>query len=114
MKSINEIVKTINDEIFQIKNIETIEIFLFNDDYLIFSNVMYILKLTINLINTSKLYRRDIIVIYLIKKLCEFQFQNENMIIMIDLNDDFFVFRIKINMSKYINSTNVIQLNDLI
>ena len=55
LRTIHEMIKTINDEVLKIEIINNIKIFLSNDEFLILSETMYIFILMINLIVISRL-----------------------------------------------------------
>ena len=70
LKSTNDVAHTINDEIIRIEIIDNISIQLINENFLILSNIRYISKLIVNLINISSLHYRKFNFTYSIKNFC--------------------------------------------
>ena len=55
LRTIHEMIKTVNDEVLKIETINNIKISLSNDEFLVLSEIMYISTLMMNLIITSRL-----------------------------------------------------------
>ena len=70
LKSTNDVARTTNDEIIRIEIIDNISIQLINEKILILSNVRYISKFIVNLINISSLHYRKFNFKYSIKNFC--------------------------------------------
>ena len=64
LRTIHEMIKTINDEVLKIEIINNIKISFSNDEFLILSEVMYISILMMNLIVISRLWHKDFDVLY--------------------------------------------------
>ena len=70
LKLTNDVARIINDKIIRIEIINNISIQLINKKTLILSNIRYISKLIINLINILNLYYRKFNFTYSIKSFC--------------------------------------------
>ena len=80
LRAIHEIIKTINDEILNIKIINNIKISFSNDEFLILSKTMYIFILMINLIIISRFWHKNFNILYLIDYLCKICLFNDQLI----------------------------------
>ena len=71
LRTTYEVVKTVNDEVLKIEIINNIKIFFSNGEFLVFSEVMYISILMMNLIVISRLWHKDFDVLYSTDQSCK-------------------------------------------
>ena len=90
LRSTNDVARTTNDEIIRIEIIDSISIQLINEKTLIFTNVRYLSKLIVNLINTSSLHHRNFNFTYSIKNLCNI-FNENHFVDQIDMINNVYI-----------------------
>ena len=79
LQTIHEMIKTVNDKILKIEIINNIKIFLSNGEFLILSEIMYILIFMMNLIVISRFWHKDLDVLYLTDQSCKIYLFNDQL-----------------------------------
>ena len=92
LKSTNNVARTTNDEIIRVEIIDNVSIQLINEKTLILTNIRYLSKLIVNLINTSSLHHRNFNLTYSIKILCNI-FNESHLVDQIDMIDNVYIFQ---------------------
>ena len=103
LKSTNDVARTTNDEIIRVEIIDNISIQLINEKTLILSNVRYISKLIVNLINTSSLHYRKFNFTYSIKNLCNI-FNESHFVDQTHMIENVYIFETLMQTNAFIES----------
>ena len=87
-------IKTVNNELLNIEVINNIEISLLNNEFLILSEVMYILILMINLTVILRLWHKSFNVLYSADQLYRICLFNDQLIINADMSNNQYILKI--------------------